>query len=205
MCNNKTIFSCLRRFVIGFVVLCSNGLQLMALPVDFTPQAHEFVFESMKRDGIRMRHGTGWIAYLPPPNWTCTREGGLLVLRPPAAMRSARGSISHQEGSPPLPAWDQMGINTFIQRVRVFLPPSAQNVQIADVRRDPLRIGGRETYLFVFSGYMLAQKCRLMVILLPMEDEQFAFMLSAEEKEYEAAAAAFMTSLYSFHWENPTP
>ena len=201
----KTIL--MKRWVFWLFVGASlvKGGALRALPVDFTPRPYEQPSDGGVERGFQFLHGKQNVAYLPPPGWTWTGDAAKVSLRPPEVGSSVRAEFTHTEGTPAPPAWDQAGINLLIPRAQALLPRLAQGVQIADLRQNPIHIDGRETALFVFSGPLYAQSYQFFVVLLPLEEEQFGFVLYAEKKECEAAATAFLRSLGSLHWEKPTP
>ena len=192
------IFS--HRFLFLLVACLVSGESLPASSADLTPRSHEYFLDGVSFKGIKFIHGKEIIIYAPPPNWACSGDSTAASLRP-EGVSTVRAEITHKESTPPFPAWDQDGINALIKRAQALLPPQAQDVQIADVRKNPLLMGGHETALFVFTGTLLSQKYKFSVVLLPLEDEQFGFLVYSEAREYEAAAMAFMQSLYSIRWE----
>ena len=195
------------RFVLPLLVAASlvAGGELQALPVDFTPRPYEHLSDGGVYRGFAFLHGPQRVVYLPPPGWTWAGDAAKVSLRPPEGPSSARAEFIHTEGTPPPPDWDQAGINLLIQRAQTLLPPLAHGVQLADLRQNPIRIDGHETVLFVFTGQMYAQTFQFFVVLLPLEKEQFGFVLYAEKKEYEAAATVLMRSLGTMRWEKPAP
>ncbi|MEI6560903.1 MAG: hypothetical protein WCO68_02345 [Verrucomicrobiota bacterium] len=195
------------RFVLPLLVgaCLVVGGEVRALPVDFTPRPYEHSSDGGIYRGFEFIHGQQKVVYLPPPGWTWVGDAAKVSLRPPEGANSARAEFTHTEGTPPPPAWDQAGINVLIQRAQALLPPLAQGVQIADLRQNPIFIDGHETALFVFTGHLYAQTYQFFVLLLPLEKEQFAFVLYAEKKEYEAAATALIRSLGAMRWAKSAP
>jgi len=198
----------MHRFVFPLLVGASlaGAGSLRALPVDFTPRPYEHLVDGGVQRGFQFVHGKQKVLYLPPPGWTWSGNASTVSLRSPeGASSSARAEFTHKEGTSSAPAWDQAGINALIQRAQALLPPLAQEVQIVDLRQNPLLMDEHETALFVFTGQLHAQAYQFFVVLLPLEDEQFGFVLYAEKKEYEAAATAFIRSLGGMRWEKPAP
>jgi len=195
----------MHRFLLFVGAGLAWGGSLQASTVDFTPRPYDYLADGGVFHGFKFVHGKERILYIPPPGWTCSGNASTASLRPPEGASSARAEITHTEGTPLLPSWDQDGINALIQHAQALLPPLAQEVQIADVRKNPLQVDGHETVLLVFTGRLFAQNYKFFVMLLPLAEEQFGFVLYAEKKEYEAAATAFMGSLYSVRWEKPSP
>jgi len=192
----------LAALLLGALFLAGNSLH--ATPADLTPQSHEYLIDQVKYRGIKFVHGKQIIIYAPPPGWSCSGDAKATALQPPNGTSSARAEISHQEGVP-TPSWDTDGQDVLMKRAQALLPPLAKNVELFDMMKNPLRIDGHETIRFVFTGQLFASNYKFFVVLLPMENEQFSFVMYAETKDYEVAAMPFMQSLYSFHWEKPTP
>lgn len=194
----RLLFYCL--FGVGALA----GGSLHALPVDLTPQPHDYLFDSVPFHGIKFIHGKEWVMYTPPPGWSYSGDAKSIALKPSKGVGSARVEIAHQDNTAP-PSWDHEGINALFKRALAVLPPLAQNMQLVDFRKNPLIMGGHDTALLVFTGTLFAQNYKFSVVLLPLQDEQFSFLMFAEKSEYESAASVFMRSLYSVHWEKPTP
>ena len=130
-------------------------------------------------------------------------SGATATLRDPEATSTIRAEITHKDNTA-LPTWDQEGIDALTKRAQALLP-LASELTITEVCQKPFQIGGHETIRFDFTGQMLAQNYKFVVVLVPFADEQFGFVMYAEKKEFEAAATRFMSSLNTLRWEKPTP
>jgi len=195
----------IRRF--GFLLCVGAGLvagkPLRALPVDFTPHPYEYRFDGAIFTGFKFIHGKERIIYLPPAGWTYLGSGDAASLRAPEETSTVRAEITHKENTV-LPTWDQEGIDALTKRAEALLPP-VNELKIIEVCKKPFQIGGCETIRVDFTGQMLAQNYKFVVVLVPFADEQFGFVMYAEKKEFEAAATRFMSSLNTLRWEKPTP
>ena len=188
-------------------LLCAGlvgGSSLRALPVDFTPKPYEYHFDGATFHGVKLIHGDERISYILPLGWKCWGDRNTLSMRLPEAVGNAWAEISHKENTPP-PTWDQEGIDALLKRAQALLPPVAQEVKVTEVCKNPLQMRGHDTIRFNFTGQMMAQSYQFIVVLLPLEDEQFGFVMYGEKKDYESAATSFMSSLGSLRWEKAGP
>lgn len=103
------------------------------------------------------------------------------------------------DGSP-TPTWDEAGVDALRQRALAVLPP-AQGIKLIGELRSPLRINGHETMIFNFSGILFSQNYKFTVLLLPLESEQFNFLLYAPEKEFDKPSKQFLNSLFGLQWK----
>lgn len=184
-------------FVFAFALLSSlPGLR--AAPVDFTPQPFSFVRDGVPFREFKFYQGSQQIEYRPPQDWDCTGTPEAATVRPDKDS-SVRAEIRHQEIPNFTPAFDQESLEALRALATALVPPLSQ-LKLEAEHRAPLLINRHETVDYTFSGVMFAQKYKFYVLLLPMENEEFSFVLYANEKEFDAASKAFLSSIFTFQF-----
>ncbi|MEI6350444.1 MAG: hypothetical protein WCP06_04990 [Verrucomicrobiota bacterium] len=177
---------------------CSLALgSLCAVPVDFTPRPHLVELDGVPFHDIKFLQGKTEIYYRPPQGWVASGSPEHACFQS-SASSSVRVEFTHIEGTQP-PAWDEEGLKALRERAQATIP-QVKDLKLIGELRSPLRIDGHETMAFTFSGVVFAQNYKFFLLVLPLETEQFNFLLYANEKEFGASSKLFLNSLFGLQW-----
>jgi len=174
---------------------------LLASPVDFTPRPDGFEIDGVRINQVKFLQGKEEITYRPPVAWLCKGSPDVALLQLSGTLSTVRAEMRHQDNTPP-PVWNEEGMKALRLRAQTLIP-AAEKLTLTEEIRNPVQINGHETLELVYSGLLFTRSYKFVVVLLPLEKEQFSFTLYSQEKEFEGASREFISSLFRLIWKQP--
>lgn len=183
------------RTFLWFFFLLGAWSAVCAAPADLTPRPFTVNFDGVRFHRVAFQWGGRRIEYQPPQDWEASGSSERAYFKGKGES-AVRMEITHAEGTPP-PAWDEPGLNDLRRRATAVLP-QVPELKLIDEQPEGTDVDGNNAAQYTFSGILYAQKYRFLVVLVPLKDEQFHFILYAPENEFEKAAKKFLRSLNGF-------
>ena len=191
----------MKPFLISALILAGCGTVdwVRAIPVDFTPRPRDYEIDGVRLHQIGFRQGTHEILYRPSGGWECsgTPEGASLRLT--GTVSTIRVEMKHRDNTPPV-AFDEEGLKALRSRAQALLP-AADKLTLETEVRGPVLINDKETMEYIYTGLLFARSYKFLVLLAPMGNEQFSFVLYSSEKEFDDASKDFIGSLMRLFWK----
>lgn len=191
-------------FPLSFLSCLIAVVAATAEPVDLTPCQHSYRVENFEFPDVRFSQGTMDILYAPPRKWICSGGGEHAALQPPEPGSSVRAEIIHHDKTPDF-SFDEEGLKALRERALALLPGDPATTRLLSEVKSPIQINRHETMEYTYSTVLFGRNYRILVLLLPMEKEEFVFLLRAEEKEFDLGQRSFVRSLCSWRWEKTAP
>ncbi len=180
--------------------ICSS---LVAAPVDLTPVRYVRMMDGSPWEGLNFHQEDKLIDYRPPAKWEFSGSPASFSFRAPD-ISSVRGEITHADRIPSV-ALDEAGLKALREMAENLVPKVSKNVVLLSETAGSIKIGNHAAVKYIYSGVLFGKATKYLVVLLPLQDECFKFLMYGDDKEFDAAASQFMGSLFSWRWTAPAP
>jgi hypothetical protein len=174
------------------------GLVPARADLKLTPQASTYQIEGATMPRVLFHDGDKAVTYVPPRGWKYSgSETSLRLL--PNGNTQAEATIT-KLASPKTVAFDEGTRPALIEQVTAGLPAESSNVQVVNQELNPVRIGGKDTFLVTVSFTSHGNDFTRSVMFLNREQDQIQFQLSSRTSDFSALQKAFLQS--HFTWRN---
>jgi hypothetical protein len=182
------------------VLLLGTMIALVPARADLklAPQPSTYQIEGVTLPRVLFHDGDKPVTYVPPKGWKYSGSETALRLWPNGNTQ-AEATITKL----PLPknvAFDEGSRPSLIEQVTAGLPAESNNVQVVNQELNPVRIGGKDTFLVTVSFTSHGDDFTRSVIFLNREQDQIQFRLSCRTSDFPALQKAFLQS--QFTWRN---
>lgn len=167
--------------------------------IQFAPRQSEYVVEGMKFKQLSFSNGdSGEITYQPPPGWAYSGNAAKLTLRP-AGKSQAEGTISRVLLARPS-TFDEAETKKLIEETLASVPKDSTDVAVVSEEKNPLKIGGKDTYIVIISYAYYGGIYKLSMMFTNRASEQVRFRFVSLASDFDELQRAFLAS--QFTWQN---
>jgi hypothetical protein len=136
--------------------------------------------------------------YQPPRDWKYSGGTDYLDLKPPNLSQTSVRVTKLPAAK--LFSFNHEGQTQLTDLAIASLPERSQQVRVESQEVDPLKIGGRQTFLVELSYISFGEKFFCYSLFLDRKPEPLSFRLSCRESQYQELRQLFQYSLHS--WQN---
>lgn len=167
--------------------------------IQFAPRESEYTVEGMKFKQLAFSDGSGKeITYQQPPGWIYSGTGAKLTLHPSNSAQ-AEGTITKAALSQSV-AFDESNTKELVKRALSAVPADSSNVTLVSQEMNPVKIGGKETFLVIVSYIFYGAQCERSMMFMNRGNEQIIFQFVSRASDFKDLQRAFLAS--QFTWQN---
>ncbi len=167
--------------------------------MQFAPRESEYTVEGMKFKQLAFPDGSGKeITYQQPPGWTYFGSVAKLTLRPSNSAQ-AEGMITRVALSQSV-AFDEANAKELVGRALSAVPPDSTDVTLVSQEMNPVKIGGKETFLVLVSYVSYGVQYERSMMFMNRGNEQIIFQFVSRASDFKDLQRAFLAS--QFTWQN---
>jgi len=155
-------------------------------------------------DGVRHHHlvfadgSGGEITYQQPEGWQYFGEPGKLTLYPQEKSQ-ATGTITKVIFRQPA-IFDEQSRKKLTEEALSGLPGGSTNIALVSQEMNPVKIGGKETFLVIVSYVFYGEQYARSIMFLNRGSEQIRFQLTSRAADFNDLQRTFLAS--QFTWNN---
>jgi hypothetical protein len=169
--------------------------------INFSATVTEQVFEGMKYQQLAFRDDKGTITVDLPPRWTYRSAPERLQLQTGAG-DFAEGLIEAVPAEAPRPLEDA-DVAAFEAQVLASVPAGAQDVAVVARERNPIPVGGDETFEIVVRYKTLGYTFLRSTLLVNRAEDRLICRFTARESDFRTLSVAFRRVLQSWSPSQP--
>ena len=155
-------------------------------------------------DGVRHHHlvfsdgSGGEITYQQPDGWQYSGDESKLTLYPQKKTQ-ATGTITKAILRQPA-IFDEQSRKKLTEEALGAVPGGSTNITLVSQEMNPVKIGGKETFLVIVSYVFYGEQYVRSMMFLNRGSEQIRFQLASRAADFEDLQRAFLAS--HFTWNN---
>lgn len=166
--------------------------------MQFAPRESEYTVEGMKFKQLAFSDGSGHeITYQQPPGWTYSGSATKLTLRPSNSAQ-AEGTITKIALSQAV-TFDEANTNELVKRALSSAPPDSTDVMLVSQEMNPVKIGGKETFLVIVSYVSYGAQYERSMMFMNRGNEQIIFQFVSRASDFNDLQRAFLASQFTWH------
>lgn len=182
------------------VIILALGLGISArADMKFAPREAEYAVEGIRFKQLAFSDGgSNEITYQQPPDWGYSGNVTKLTLHPKNNTQ-AEGTISTVSLSQP-GAFDEKSTKDLVGKALAAVPADSTDVALVSQEMNPVRIGGKETFLVIVSYTFYGAHYKRSMMFLNRGNEQIVFQFVSRASDFEDLQRTFLAS--QFTWQN---
>lgn len=167
--------------------------------VSFTPREVNYRVEGITFNQLSFSEaGAPDVTYQQPPGWRFSGSPAKLTLQPPDRIQ-AEGLVTAVPLSAPA-SFDEAETKSLLTQALGLVPEGSTNVTVVSQEHDPVKIGGKETFLVILAYTQNGENYMRSVIFMNRKNEQIRFQFISRTGDFEELNRVFLSSLCS--WQN---
>ena len=186
-----------RSLILTFVALaCAASARA---DLQFVPKVVDYELEGMKFKQLAFSDGTSkQITYAPPAGWEYSGNATKFTLYP-SKQPQAQGTIFKVSLSQPA-VFGEETIKKLTEEALASVPQGSTNVTVVSQEKNPLFIGGKETFLVTISYNLNRGDYERSTMFLNRGNEQIRFQFLSPAADFKDLQRAFLGSQCT--WQN---
>jgi hypothetical protein len=184
------------------LVACVFATTAAHAEINLSPTRSVRELEGCKFPQLEFHDGEKKITYEMPKGWEALpRDRYTLALTPPnTAMVSAKIKFIPTQGHLVL---DEAQLKYFADTAHQLLPEDSRMMAEPIITPNPLLLNDHRTCEMEIQFVLHAQRLRMSVLFVDLDDSQLRFSLISRAGDYEELHKAFRDSWYSWQWTEP--
>jgi hypothetical protein len=188
------------------MVRCSLIIALVALLVpvaaradlDLSPQLSQYDLDGVKFPQLAFLDGTKKVTYSPPRGWRYSGSTTKLSLQPPntAQAEATVTKVALRQASP----MSDEAMKAFAAEALGSIPGGSIDVTLISQEKNPLMIGGKETFLVTLTYTLYGESYARSFLFLNRATDQIRFQFVSRAAEFKVLQKAFHDSWFT--WQN---
>ncbi|MDB6173398.1 MAG: hypothetical protein JWL59_2709 [Chthoniobacteraceae bacterium] len=177
---------------LAFALLLAPGALAQSDKLNLTPVDSAFELDGVKLKITRFYSEASFVEYSPP--WPIA--GSPEIARMPVPGMDAQADIQRVQTAVPLDLTNDEAVKKFVTG---RLPKEAEDVEVAQVERDALKINNKPTVEVTLDYVIGGRRLELSTLLVQRSpgDTVYLFSLSANPANFQKLRQLFRRSLYS--------
>jgi hypothetical protein len=189
-----------QRLIVGLLLPLIAATSAAAL--DLTPAVSEYTAEGITFRQLTFKDGKRQAAYEPPRLWSCRGSGNSLQLTPPKAERA--DAIIQVVEAKTVPKLDEKTIGALREQSLRSVPPGSQAVTVVSEEQNPVSLENNASFGITLSYQALGETFIRSIVFVNLPESQLSFRVTARKADFDAVQRPFRSSIYSWHWVEPS-
>jgi hypothetical protein len=166
--------------------------------LDLSPQLSQYDVDGVKFPRLVFLDGTKKVTYSPPRGWNYSGSTTKLSLQPPntAQAEATVTKVALRQASP----LSDEAMKALAAEALGSVPSGSTDVTLTSQEKNPLMIGGKETFLVTLTYTLYGVSYARSYLFLNRTTDQIRFQLVSRAAEFKALQKAFHDSLFT--WQN---